>query len=213
VSRRVVVVGAGGHAKVLMEALHLAGMQVVAVTDADTALHGKDFCGAPVIGGDDDLVGKFSNGEVLLVNGMGGVRGEPTRAAIFIRFRSRGYTFATVVHPAAIVARHVELGEGAQLMAGVIVQPGSRIGENAIINTRASVDHDCIVGSHVHIAPGATLSGGVHVGEGSHIGTGASVIHKIRIGSGCVIAAGAAVIRDVPDGTAVAGVPARKMRQ
>ena len=120
-----------------------------------------------------------------------------------------GYDFSTVIHPSAVVTSDVILGEGSQGMSGEVIQPGSHIGCNTIINTRASVDHDCIIGDHVHISPGVTLSGGVDIGAGSHIGTGATLIQGISIGCGCLVAAGAVVVKDITDGEMVRGVPAR----
>jgi UDP-perosamine 4-acetyltransferase len=162
-----------------------------------------------VLGG-DDVVSEFPPSEIQLVNGLGSVGLPVKRQQIFERFKGMGYRFATVIHPSAVLSSDVELGEGAQVIAGVVIQPGSRIGINSIINTSASVDHDCIIADHVHIAPGVTLSGGVKVGECSHIGTGATLIQGISIGSACLVAAGAVVTKDIADGAMVRGVPARK---
>lgn len=204
----VVVIGAGGHAKVLIAALKRLGAHILGVTDADTAVHGQAVLDVPVLGGDETLAA-HGPAAVLLVNGLGTVDRTVARRAIYERFAARGYRFATVVDPLALLAGPVEIGEGAQVLAGAVVQPGTRLGVNCIVNTRASIDHDCVIGAHAHIAPGATLSGGVRVGEGAHVGTGAAIIQGIVIGAGVVVGAGAAVIADVPNGTTVAGVPAR----
>lgn len=205
----VIILGAGGHAKVLIEALLQSGNLIAGIVDPDPKLAGVEIFGVPVLGG-DDVVNDLPPSEIQLVNGLGSVGLPFKRQQIFERFKGMGYKFATVVHPSAVVASDVELGEGVQIMAGVVIQPGCRIGINSIINTSASVDHDCIVGDHVHISPGVTLSGGVSVEAGSHIGTGATVIQGISIGSGCLIAAGAVVIKDIADGAMVRGVPARE---
>lgn len=204
----VLILGAGGHAKVLVEALLADGALIAGILDADPARLGDTVLGVPVIG-DDRIADDFPCDAVRLVNGIGSIGLPALRRAIFERFLARGFAFATVVHPSAVVASDVELGEGAQVMAGVVLQPGCHIGRNAIINTRASVDHDCTIGDHAHIAPGVTLSGGVTVGSGCHLGTGATVIQGVRIGDGSVVGAGAVVTKDVAAGVTVLGVPAR----
>jgi UDP-perosamine 4-acetyltransferase len=205
----VIIMGAGGHAKVLIEALLQSGKVIAGIVDSDFALVDTKVLGVPVLGG-DNMVNGFSPSEVKLVNGLGSVGLPFKRQQLFERFKSMGYDFATVVHPSAVVASDVELGEGAQVMAGVVIQPGSRIGKNVIINTRASIDHDSRIGDNSHIAPGVTLSGNVLVGESSHIGTGATVIQGINTGTGSFVAAGAVVVRDVAAHSAVYGIPARE---
>jgi len=205
-----ILIGAGGHARVLLDALLGAGRTVHGLTDAEPAKAGQVVQGVPVLG-DDAEVSAFAPEAVRLVNGIGSVRVSVQRRRIFEDFRKHGYHFERVVHASAIVASDVILAEGAQIMAGVVLQTGSRIGENAIINTRAAVDHDCEIGSHVHVSSGAILCGNVSVGESSHIGAGATVIQGVQVGRNCLVAAGAVVIRDVPDGVTVAGVPAKEI--
>ena len=192
----IIVLGAGGHARVVIDALRAAKRRIVGVVDPKV----KDGpFGIPALGGDEAL-DRHAPGEVELANGIGGTGATGPRDEVFRRFGARGYRFVTIVHPSAVVSEFAELGEGAQVMAGGVVQPGAAIGANTIVNTRASVDHDCKIGRSVHIAPGVTLSGTVTVGDGSHIGTGACVIHGINIGRGCLVAAGAVVYRDLADG-------------
>lgn len=210
-SRPVIILGAGGHAKVLANALHLRSVRILGATDVDPARKGSTVLNVVVLG-DDAEVMKHSADAVELVNGVGGVRVHTLRRTLFEQFSARGYRFASVIHPSATVAEDVVLGEGAQIMAGAIIQPGCHIGSNTVINSGAIVDHDCTIGSHAHVAPGVTLSGGVRVGNGAHLGTGATVIQGINIGAGGMVAAGAVVVRDVPDGVTVAGVPAREMK-
>lgn len=204
----VIIIGGGGHAKVLIEALRLTAVPVVGIVDAQPALKGTSILGIPVMGG-DELIYSHGPERVMLVNAVGSVRQPARRASLFETYHGKGYRFQTVIHPSAVIPSDILLGEGAQVMAGAIIQPGVGIGCNAIVNTRASIDHDCIIGDHAHLAPGVTLSGGVTVGRGSHIGTGATVIQGITIGEGSLVGAGALVTRDVPDGVTVVGVPAK----
>jgi sugar O-acyltransferase (sialic acid O-acetyltransferase NeuD family) len=197
-----IVVGGGGHGRVVLEALRSAGREVRGVVDRDPAVATLLPKGVPWLGDDAALVA-FPPTQYSLVNGVGGV-GDGKRREVFERFQRQGYVFATAHHESAVIAHAgVELGEGCQVMAGVVVQPGVRIGANAIINTRASIDHDCLIGAHCHVAPGAVLCGGVIVGEETHIGAGAVVIQSVQIGRGAMIGAGAVILRDVGDNVVV----------
>ena len=193
------MIGGGGHAKVLIEALNCAGRVILGVLDPALPVAAK-VLGAEVLGDDQWLSAAFPEA-VELVNGLGSVPDQSQRRRdVFRRWKALGYSFATVIHPSAIVASDVVLGEGVQIMAGVVMQPGTVIGANTIVNTRVSVDHDCEIGLDCHLAPGVTLSGSVRVGNGAHVGSGATVIQGMVIGENAVIAAGATVYRDVPAG-------------
>ena len=117
--------------------------------------------------------------------------------------------YLTAVHPTAIISSRTTIGEGTVVMQGAIIQTCTKIGKHCIINTGASVDHDCKLSDFVHIAPHATVAGNVEIGEGTWVGAGSVVKQGVRIGSWCMIGAGAVVIRDVPDGVTVVGVPAK----
>lgn len=205
----VIIIGAGGHAKVLYDSLRLLRIEVLGVLDKSPPP--VDRAGDMPIIGDDSAISAYSNDAVELANGLGSVGDTALRASIYYKFKKLGYSFRQVIHPNAIIASDCLLGEGVQVMAGAVVNTGTKIAENAIINTGAVVDHDCFIGSHVHIAPGSTLSGGVQVGDGSHIGTGATVIQGVSIGNNVLVGAGAVVVNDVPSGAKVVGVPAKAM--
>ncbi|GFM38135.1 acetyltransferase [Desulfovibrio psychrotolerans] len=209
---RYVILGSGGHARVLLDTMRCLGLDAAAFSDVRPDLVGGQLNGVPIVA-EAELAegasGAFPPDATLLVNGIGGVKDMSPRRNVFRRFRELGYSFATLVHPAAFVAADVQLGEGAQVMAGAVLITGATVGENSIINTRACVDHDCSIGAHCHIAPGVTLSGSVTVGECTLVGTGAAVIQGIRIGSRCVIGAGAAVVSNIPSHSTATGVPAR----
>ncbi|MDD5170871.1 MAG: acetyltransferase [Syntrophales bacterium] len=204
----VIIIGAGGHAKVLISTLKAIQADIIGLTDvafdqSDIAL--RDL---PVLGNDDKVLA-YAPDRVTLVNGIGAVSSTAKRLNIYEKFKKHGYSFLTVIHPSAIIMDDVSLAEGVQVLAGAVIQTGCAVGINAIINTGAIVDHDSMIGEHVHIAPGVVLSGGVHVGTMAHIGTAATVIQGIRIGEAAIIGAGAVVIKDIPAGATAFGVPAR----
>ena len=190
------LIGAGGHAKVVAAALIQCNLKILGFVDPQFQA-GDTWYADLVCLGDDDVITSFASSEVLLVNGVGSLPGQHARSGIYRKHRELGYRFRTVIHPSAGVAEDVQLGDGVQIMAGALVQSGTRIGDNTIINTGAIVDHDCQVDDNVHIATGAALSGGVRVGSGVHVGTGASVIQGVVIGQDAVIGAGAVVTRHV----------------
>lgn len=207
-SPSVIVLGAGGHAKVLIHALKMCSIKILGITDTDPTLVGQEVLGVPIIGTDEEI-NTFSKRSVRLVNGLGSVDLPIVRNKVFEKYKNQGFDFITVIHPSAIVASDAKVGEGVQIMAGAILQPGVRLGDNVIINTKASVDHDCIIGSHSHISPGVTLSGNVHLGYGTHIGTGASVVQSVHIGDSCLIGAGSLVLNDISAGVKAYGCPAK----
>ncbi|MBY0471650.1 acetyltransferase [bacterium] len=201
-NKALIIIGGGGHARVLADLLAQCQRQVRGYTDlSETSLSSS----VSYLGTDEALV-QLQPTEVELVNGVGSTSDTSVRAKIFEIYQAKGFRFATLVHPSAILPLKYQLGEGSQVMAGAVIQTGVEIAVNSIVNTRASIDHDCQLGAHVHVAPGVTLSGGVVVGDRAHIGTGASVIQGIRIGSGAIVGAGATVTRDVADRTVIKGI-------
>ncbi len=208
---KVIGLGGGGHSKVVMDALRLAGgYDIIGLVDAPPELHGTTVAGAPILGGDDILPRFRADGVTHAFIGLGGTGSTAPRQRLFDLALSLGFDVISVIHPAATVAESVTPGRGVQIMAGVVINPYTRLGDNVIVNTGAVVDHDCVIGDHVHIAPGACLGGEVTVGDGAHIGIGANVLQCQSIGPGALVGGGTLVHRDVEGGTVVAGVPARK---
>lgn len=204
------ILGAGGHAKVLHEALQCdSSVKVAGFLDINKDLVGGTLCDLPI--NHEEILLDLNLEKVLLINGIGSIGYSSVRIKQFDRYKEFGYCFHTIKHPTSYIADQVMVGEGAQLMARSTIMVGTVIGDNAIINTAASIDHDCNIGKHTHIAPGVVLSGGVTVGENTHVGTGAKIIQGVQVGKNVLIAAGAVVVSDVPDNVRVAGVPARKM--
>lgn len=206
----VIVIGSGGHARVLLDALLFGGRKILGMTESDEGRWGSTVWDVPVLGG-DDIILSYGVNEIELVNGLGSIGSTEKRKRIFEDFASKGYRFAKVLHPSAILSPRASLEEGVQVLSGSIVNSGVRIGADSIVNTGASLDHDVRVGEHVHIAPGVTVCGGVTIGRETHIGAGANIIQGISIGCNAVIGAGSVVIRSMADNVKAYGVPAKEV--
>lgn len=208
-SRPVVIIGAGGHAAVVADALMVAGIEVIGFTDRDIARHGSLYCGLPVRGDDEAVLSAYGSKDVLLANGIGGVGSTTLRQDVQMKLEQRGWQFATVRHPSAVVSPGARISGSVQLLAGSIVQVGAEVGSGTIVNTAAVVEHDCAIGSFVHVAPRALLCGNVRVGPGSHIGAGAVVKQGVSLGPNTLIGAGAVAVKDFAGNGVLVGIPAR----
>jgi sugar O-acyltransferase (sialic acid O-acetyltransferase NeuD family) len=207
----IIIVGAGGHAVVVADALLAAGALVLGFTDTDPSRHGLTLCGLPVLG-DDQALKNHTPASVQLANGIGGVgsrRDGPLRRDVQQRLAASGWTFVSVRHPSAVVSPFARVGEATQLLATCVVQACADVGEGCIVNTAAVVEHHVTLGPFVHVAPRALVCGGASVGANSHLGAGAVVREGLRLGADTVVGAGAAVIRDFGGGGVLVGVPAR----
>ncbi len=166
----------------------------------------------PYLGDDEVLAGLLANNQALgAVLGIGIVRVDDQRDTFMRWLLARGFSLPAIVSPSAVVNAEVVVGGGTVVMDGVVINPGTRIEEGGIVNTHATVEHDCKVGACSHVAPGAVLCGGVSVGNRSIIGARACVLPGVRIGDRCVVGAGATVTRDLPEPGIYVGSPARKV--
>jgi UDP-perosamine 4-acetyltransferase len=209
----VIVLGAGGHAKVVVDLLLKLGRTVLAALEPASPAEPRWLLGVPVEGEEKTLAGLSADrAELALGIGMppaDPIKGLATRRALAARYQALGFRFPALIHPGAVIGAECTLGDGAQVMAGTVLQAGGRVGAFAIINTGARVDHDCVLGEACHIAPGATLGGNVSVGTETLVGIGATVRQGTEIGQRVLIAGGAMVIDNVPDAARRAGVPAQ----
>jgi sugar O-acyltransferase (sialic acid O-acetyltransferase NeuD family) len=209
--RPVIVLGAGGHATVVIDLLLKLGRTVVAAVGPQPG-RARQLLGVPVE--HEEIVSVQHPNEIDLALGIGmpterPIEGLATRRAVAERFRAHGYRFPPLVHPSAVLGAHCTIGEGAQVMAGTVLQPGCSVEAFVIVNTGARVDHDCVLGEGCHVAPSATLGGNVRVGAGALVGIGATVRQGVGIGERALIGGGAMVIADVGDGERRLGVPAK----
>jgi sugar O-acyltransferase (sialic acid O-acetyltransferase NeuD family) len=197
------IIGAGGHAKVVIESARASGLEVAGLIDERTNMHGTSLLGCLVLGG----VRSIPVGAPCVI----AVGDSRARERVAAELDGR-VTWTRVIHPRAEIARDVDIGQGTVVFAMAVVQPGSVIGRHAIINTATVVEHDDSVGDFAQLATAAKLTGRVAVGTGAFIGAGAVVLPGVRVGAWSVVGAGAVVTHDVQAGQTVAGVPARELR-
>ncbi len=211
---RVIGLGAGGHAKVVIEILRLTGgYELVGLLDPNQRLCGSRVSDVPVLGNDSLLPKLYSQDVRHAFIGVGGTRDTKPRRTLYESVLHEGFELVDAIHPNSVVSHSARLGIGPTVMAGAVVNADATLGDNVIVNSTAIVEHDCVIEDHVHIATGAKLGGNVRVGAGAHIGLGASVRQSITIGADAVVGAGAVVVKDVPQGVLVVGVPARPVER
>jgi sugar O-acyltransferase (sialic acid O-acetyltransferase NeuD family) len=208
---KIIVVGGGGHAKVVISILKkMAHFDIVGYTEIeDKGL----ILGVPYLGDDSGLEYWFGKGVHHAAIGIGQIKNVGPRKNIIKKMEMIGFKFPEIISPRAIINEDVEIDEGTVVMDGVVINPGSGIGKFCIINTKSSIDHDCTIGDFVHIAPGVTLSGGVSVGNYVLIGTGAAVIQEKTIVSGCILGAGTVVLKDCLEPGLYVGYPAEIIKK
>jgi UDP-perosamine 4-acetyltransferase len=205
--RECVVLGGGGHAKVVLETLIQEGRyRPIGVTDV--RIRKGMLMGVPYLGDDKVLTEVRKKGTRFFVVGVAGVPDNRARAALFQKGIRAGLSPLTTIHPSAVVSKSATIAAGSVVLPRTVINPDCVIGTNVIVNTGAVVEHDVQIADHAHVCPGSVLCGSVKVGEGAFVGAGSVVIQGIRIGAWAVVGAGATVRTDVPDAARVAGVPA-----
>lgn len=197
---RLIIIGAGGHGKVVTDIAKLCGYMEIVFLDNNPEL--KECSGYPVLG--PDTMTAELEGEIFVAVGNSEIRQK-------LMERDGVRVFPTLIHPSAVIAEDAEIGKGSVVMAGSVINPGAKIGKGCIVNTSSSIDHDCNVGDYCHVSVGSHLSGTVELGNHVWIGTGATVSNNVNICSDVVIGAGAVVINDVKESGTYIGVPIRKM--
>jgi sugar O-acyltransferase (sialic acid O-acetyltransferase NeuD family) len=209
--KKLMIIGSGGHARVVLDIADRQGLPVIGFID-DNRHEGELVDGLPILGRSGEIgriAGQDSSIECVAAIGDNFARSELVRRVSAI---CPGLVWAAVMDPSAVISRRAEIGEGAMILAGTVINPGVRIGRHAIINNSCSIAHDTEFGAFSSAAPGVLTGGNVGVGEMSHIGVGAAVSHGVKIGAHAVIGSGSAVVRDCPDYSVAYGVPARIIR-
>jgi UDP-perosamine 4-acetyltransferase len=206
----VIIAGAGGHGRVVLDILRVAGAyNVVGFLDANQDLHNTQISGVPVLGNLNLLFKLKSKGVTGAIVAIGDNR---VRAGYAQKLAAAGLTLINAIHPSAVISPTAQLGVNLVIAAGAIVCTEARIADSTIINTAAVVDHECEIGRAVHIAPGVRLAGRVWVGEGAFVGIGANVLPCLRIGEYATVGGGTLVLHDVPPSVTVVGVPGKVIK-
>jgi sugar O-acyltransferase (sialic acid O-acetyltransferase NeuD family) len=210
VERRILILGAGGHAKVVIDIVETAELgTIVGILDDDSRKHGAQVLGYTVLGGRDALNGLLADRPLYGLAAIGDNRIRKDAVDWFVRSGGR---LLNAIHSRACVARSAKIGGGSVVMAGAVINPDATIGSNVIVNTGSIVEHDCMVGDHAHLAPSSVLCGGVEIGEGAFIGVGAKIVPGVQVGNWAIVGAGATVLAAIPVGAVAVGVPARLLR-
>ncbi|NQT26939.1 acetyltransferase [candidate division KSB1 bacterium] len=204
--RQIVIFGASGHGRVVLDILRSSQVKVFGFLDSDSKKHGKKVDGIEILG-DITCVSKLiKQGNLIFVVAIGD---NVARKNFYLKIKKLGGSIGNAIHSSAIIAKQVKLGEGIVIASGVIICTNNQIGDNVIINSGAIVEHDGIIGKHVHVAPGVTLAGGVRIKDGAFIGIGSTIIQYKTIGKNVLIGAGSVIIDNIPNNVTVVGVPGK----
>jgi sugar O-acyltransferase (sialic acid O-acetyltransferase NeuD family) len=206
--KKILIIGASGHAKVIIDIVELEGKYAIGGILDKNAPKGITFCGYEILGRDDDSAqfeGRYA-GAIIAV-------GDNFMRSIVAAKVGRHLSFVSAIHPSATIARDAKIGPGTVIMAGARVNPGCAIGEHCILNTGSSLDHDSTLDDFASLAPGAITGGNCHIGEQSAISIGAVLRHGITIGQDTVVGAGALVLENIPANVVAYGTPARTIRE
>jgi len=195
--KRVIIIGAGGHGKVVADIIRLNGDEVIGYLDDQRLeeLPENDIIGTT------EMIGLIDCYYFVAIG----------NCAISEKIMAKDVKWYTAIHPSAILSPSVEIGEGTCVMANAVINSETVIGRGVIVNTAATIDHDCKISNYVHVAPGVHISGNVNVGKGTWIGVGSAVKNNISICGGCMVGAGAVIVKNINDPGTYIGVPAKKM--
>ena len=201
-SKKLVIIGASGHGKVIADIALKNGYKIVGFLDDNDSV--KEICGFPVLGSTKIVCEYKENCEFVIAIGNNEIR-EKIATTYDVKW-------ATLIHPAAMIGMQVQVGEGTVIMANAVINPCASVGRHCIINTGAVVEHDNELADYVHISPNATLAGTVCVGKNTHIGVGSCVKNNITICENVIVGAGAVVVKNIAEAGVYVGVPVRRIR-
>lgn len=210
---KIVIVGAGGHAKVVAECVNKECYEIVGFLDKDDSHVGEQLDGISIIGNDAEPNLWIEKGISGCIIGIGHVGNCAIRNKVYEKFKKAGFHMIKAIHKDSIISEHAIVEDGVAVMPGAVINTGAHIMENAIINSNAVVEHDTLIGAGTHIAPGSTISGGTTIGENVLIGAGSVVIQTRTIGNNSIIGAGTVVYKDIPKNVVAVGNPVRIVKE
>jgi sugar O-acyltransferase (sialic acid O-acetyltransferase NeuD family) len=209
--KKIVLVGAGGHCKVIIDIIRsMNEYEMIGITDEHTKI--DKILDIPIIGDDRKLREIYESGVENAFICVGVLNNMNLRNILYDKLKAIGFKFPVLKHKSSIVSDYASIGEGTCIMPGAIINAGSIIGINSIINTGSVIEHDCRIGNNTHISPKVSIAGSVIIGDCTHIGIGSTIIQEIRVGNNVTIGAGAVVISDIIDNALAVGVPANVIK-
>lgn len=207
-SKNIIIVGAGGHARVVIDAAENVGLNILGIIDIEYKNQNENILGYDVLG-DFSVIERYDCKDVMVMIAIGDNK---LRSQYFYRAKKLGFFLPAIVHPTAIVSKHANLGMGVFINAGVIINAKVVVNNDTIINTAAIVDHEVLIGEHCHIGPGVKIAGRVQIGNYAFIGIGTNIIDKTIIGEDVIVGAGSVIIKNIESNSTVVGVPGKKIK-
>ena len=210
---KAVIIGAGGIGKIILDILSQtnSSVRVIGYLDDNPRLQGKSKDGVPIVG-DTSILESLHHKDVgSVIIGIGNIKYMNIRAKYFRKAKDNGFRLPNIIHPNTTIAKDVKLGEGIIICAGVVINSGAMIGDNVVIYTASTIDHDCILQGNVYVAPGVHV-GKTQIRSGSYIGLGAHIIDRIIIGENTIVGAGTVVIKKFPPNSVIVGNPAKRIK-
>ncbi len=200
-NRKLILIGASGHGRVIADIAKKNGYSEIAFLDDDETI---TQCAEYAVLGKTTSAKEYPDCDFVISIGNAAVRQKLQE-----RLEQEGLSIVSLTHPDAVVADDVEIGRGTVIMAGAVINPGAKIGCGCIVNTCSSVDHDCTIDDYVHVSVGAHIAGTVHIGMRTWVGAGAIVVNNVTIIEDCMIGAGAVVVKSIECKGTYKGIPAR----
>jgi len=206
------LIGGGGHCKVIIDILYmLDSYKIIGIIDKKEKI-GQNISNIPIIDHDENLSKYFDKGIKLALISMGNIGNPVKRQEIFLKLKKIGFTLPVILSPRATVSSSAMINEGSVIFHNCIINAETEIGVNCIINTGVIIEHENIIGDFVHLSPGVTLSGNVTIGKNSHLGTGSVVSNSISIGENCLIGTASNIVSNIPDYSLAYGNPCKVIK-